>query len=170
VVSAPINHSEFGLQSDEPIVITATLWRGAMIDRYAQIEFFIDRTLDHCVEAGIVQRKDADTTLPRQRCKVLIDALGHPHLLAKGNHARQSLELVYSAWDRRNALCHGRLKPAAKSVSFHWTAREKLGAKVKQDRVTPAQMLEQLRDLDRLKTTLGSQLGAIDKVCADAST
>jgi hypothetical protein len=168
-VSAPINHSEFGLRPDEPIVITATLWRGAMIDRYAQIEFFIDRTLDRCIEVGIVQRKDAETPLPRQRCKLLMEALDHPRLIAKGGHARQSLELVHSAWDRRNALCHGRLKPAAKSVSIHWTVREKLGSKATQDRVTPAQMLDQLRELDRLKTMLGSQLGAVDKLCVGSS-
>jgi len=169
-VSAPIPQSAFGIASDDPIIITATLWRGAMIDRFAQIEFFIDRTLGCCVTAAIAQRSEAETTLPRQRCKVLLKALSHPNLVTKTKPARDSLKAVHDVWDERNALCHGRLKPAAKSVSIHWTVHEKSGGVAKQLRITPAQMLEKLRQLERLKTSLGSQLGAIDKLCERLGT
>lgn len=147
------------------MIITATLWRGAMIDRYAQIEFFIDRTLASCVSAAIVSKAEAETTLPRARCKLLIKTLSESELLAKSEPARKSLQTVYDAWDNRNALCHGRLKPAAKSVAINWTAYEKNSAHPRQFRVTPIEMLEKLEALDRLKTVLGSQLGAIDKLC-----
>jgi hypothetical protein len=166
-VSAPIPHFVFGIDHGEPIIITATLWRGAMIDRFAQIEFFIDRTLASCVAAAIVQKPDAETTLPRQRCKVLMAALANAQLADKSESARKSLKAAYDAWDDRNALCHGRIKPAAKSVAVHWTAYEKNLGVPRQIRVTPVQMLEKLKSLDRLKTSLGSQLGAIDKICAD---
>ncbi|MGX7951162.1 hypothetical protein ACWPM1_01240 [Tsuneonella sp. HG249] len=166
-MSVPIQHSVFGFQPAEPIIITATLWRGAMIDRYAQIEFFIDRTLACCVAAAIIPKPDAEITLPRQRCKALIKALSSKGLMSKSGPARKSLEGVHGAWDERNALCHGRIKPAAKSVAVHWTAYEKGEGVSQQMRVTPIQMLEKLENLDRLKTALGSQLGAIDKICAD---
>ncbi|TCJ41129.1 hypothetical protein [Parafrankia sp. BMG5.11] len=168
-MSAPIPQSAFGLSSDDPILVTATLWRGAMVDRFAQIEFFIDRSLARCVAASIVP-KGSDAILPRQRCKLLLKALSHPRLASKAAPARKSLQAVHAAWDERNGLCHGRIRPTGTAVSLHWTLHEKSGSSERTDRITPTDMLRKLSELDRLKTALGSQLGAIDKLCEGAAT
>ncbi|QDM41111.1 hypothetical protein [Altererythrobacter sp. TH136] len=160
----------FGIKRDDPIIITATLWRGAMIDRFAQIEFLIDRTLACCVAAATINETEAEATLPSHRCKTLLKALNHPRLAAKAKPARDSLKTVLTLWSERNALCHGRFKPAAKSVSLHWIAHENGKRVTKHIQILPTQMLAKLGELDRLKTVLGSQLGEINKLCANPAT
>ena len=159
----------FRVISGDPLLLTATLWRGAMIERFAQIEFFIDRTLASCVAAAIVSRAAADSTLPRARCKVLLGALEQEPLLAKADAASRSLKLIYDMWDERNALCHGRMKVGATSIGIHYTAYGKSHGEARLVRLTPLEMLKKLSDLDRLKMALGSQLGWIDKHCASLS-
>jgi hypothetical protein len=160
----------FGLRPDDPLIVLATLWRGAMIDRYATIEYFVDRSLAACAAAGILDKRVAAETLPRKRCQALITALDHELIAVKASAARKSIAAVHARWDERNALCHGRIKPASESVTVVWTAHDKNETEQRQFRVTPLQMLEKLSELDRLKTVVGSQLGGVDKLCADLAS
>lgn len=146
-------------------MITATLWRGAMIERFAQIEFFVTRSLRACAQAALIPMSDAHAVLPRQQFNALLAALKHEKLAANSAPARRSLTLARDRWDHRNALCHGRLSVKAKSIRIDWTVYDKGKGAAQTLRLTPVEMLERLRELDLLKTALGSQLGNIDKVC-----
>lgn len=169
-MSALDQHNVFQVISGDPLFLTATLWRGAMIERFAQIEFYISRTLASCVAAGVLPCNAADCTLPRQRCKVLLAALETPRLVARSQAAVRSLQQVFTFWDERNALCHGRMKVGATSIGIHWHPSDKTSSEEQLVRLTPVEMLEKLSSLDRLKTALGSQLGMIDKLCANPAT
>jgi hypothetical protein len=159
-------HAQFSLLSDDSLFVTATLWRGSMIDRFAQIEFFINRTLANCAAASLVSKRDLAETLPRNRCKVLLNALDTGRPLGRFHAASRTLGAVFNRWDERNALCHGRMKMDGEGITFHWQAGGIDGLSEESIRLAPLQMLERLQSLDRLKTIVGSQLGSIDKFCA----
>ena len=168
-MSAPIDHSSLQFANGEPIILAATLWRGAMIQRFAQIEGFVDRSLGFCAGASLVSATDAQDTLPRRRFNILLKALDVAKPAGWVN-AKQSLQQAYDLWDDRNALCHGIVEPKARSIVLRWTARDNSGVVARHVKITPTEMLEKLHELDRVKTILGSRLGQIDKVWRDLAS
>ncbi|MXO75392.1 hypothetical protein GRI40_09220 [Altererythrobacter aerius] len=163
-MSAPIDQSTFSLDTDEPLVITATLWRGAMIERFARIEFFVARSLEICARAKLVSPSEANAVLPRDRFDALLAALRHEALAAISGPARRSLAFARDISADKNSLCNGRVTARQGTIRIEWTAFDTGVARAEIVRLTPIEILERLAELDRLTKVLEKELASVDKV------
>ncbi|WP_162935701.1 hypothetical protein [Tsuneonella amylolytica] len=166
-MSAPVDHGSFRDRLGDPLVVTANLWRGAMIERFARIEFFVDRTLEACAVAGIAARSHASDHFPVKRIEELLEALRDERLGASAGPAATLLEAVKKDWDRRNGLCHGRMRVRPASARLDWTCYRKQERTPQSRTLTWADMLTELTKLDHDQRRLGCLLGSVDRACRD---
>ena len=164
-MSALPDHGQFQTAADQPFFIVATLWRGAMVERYARIEFFVDRTLKACAAAGIDPAAKLAEHLPAKRIEALLASLRNARLVGHSQPALQTLSAIKQDWQRRNALCHGRMKVLKRSVRIEWTSYTKGMGTAAVIRLSDTGMLRALLDLDRAQSLLGARLGHIDRRC-----
>lgn len=140
------------------MVVVASLWRGAMIERYSRAEHYIHRALVRLKQAGSSDREASVAAMSGSRLQALIDMLEADAVHGYRAPALASLKLLQERWDERTALSHGRAKVGSRSVSFRWVAAGKSDTKrvltVKLD-----EMLARLSAMDDLQRSLGSQLG-----------
>jgi hypothetical protein len=159
-VSALIDQAVFS-QPQEPDVITATLWRGAMIDRFARAEFYILRCLLSLKEAGIALPAAVFSGLPSSRTTALDKALAARGHLVGSSAARKSLACVAELWELRNALAHGRIFASKAAVRICWSANDKAGLEERELTLSFDELLSKLVEVENLQKRLGSQLGQI---------
>ena len=168
-MSALPDQGQFKTAIDQPFLIVATLWRGAMVERYARIEFFVDRSLSVCASNGISPANKCSEHLPMKRIEVLLQSLNDDQLVDRSNAARKSLASIKDCWHQRNAICHGRMRVLKRSIRIDWKAFSKEGAELASMRLRDVEMLEILGKMDRAQAILGCQLGSVDKLCAELS-
>lgn len=137
-----------------------------MVERFARIEHFVDRSLVACASAGIAPANAYMEMLPLKRIEALLKSLGSKVLAPSAVHSIETLEDIKAVWPQRNVLCHGRMRILKSSVRFDWKPHGKFGENVDPLRLTALEMLEALSDLDRAQSVLGCRLGAINKICA----
>jgi hypothetical protein len=166
-VSAPVDHGSFRDRLGDPLVVTANLWRGAMIERFARIEFYVDRTLEACAAAGIAARSQASNHVPIIRIEQLLAALRDDRLGTSAGIAATLLETLKDDWDRRNGLCHGRMRVRAASVRLEWICYRTQARTPQSRTLTWADMLTELTKLDHDQRRLGCLLGSVDRACRD---
>lgn len=136
-----------------------------MVERYARIEFFVDRSLKACAAAGIEPAKKLAEHLPLKRIEALLGSLRDERLVGHSQPALQTLSAIKRDWPQRNALCHGRMKVLKRSVRIEWTSYAKGEGTAAVLPLTDTAMLPALQELDRAQSLLGARLGHIDRHC-----
>lgn len=166
-MSALPDQGKFETAVDQPFFIVATLWRGAMVERFGRIEFFVNRSIESCASVGILPASRCAEHLPMKRMEVLLQSLTDSRLAAHSSPAISALTDVKEYWHQRNAICHGRMRVLKRSVRIDWTAFSKDRGSPTALRLKDTEMLESLAKMERAQTVLGSRLGMVDKICAD---
>ncbi len=144
------------------MVLTATLWRGAMIDRFAKAEFFVRRCLIGLKERGIAVAPGGLAGPAGSRIGILTDMLATSAATPRITAARASLEALAARWTLRNALAHGVVRTLTSGVTIQWTPADSNSAETASWPWTASEMLEVLVEIDALQRRLGSQLGQLD--------
>lgn len=147
------------------MVVTAALWRGAMIERFARIEFFVDRALEACAAAGLIARSHASDHFPIKRIEQLLVALADERLAGRGATAIAVLKSVKDGWETRNGLCHGRMRIRRGCIRLEWTCYRNQARTPQSKTFTWLDMLSALQSLDDRQRQLGSALGIVEKAC-----
>ena len=152
----------------EPFAITACLWRGAMLDRFARAEHAVLLCLDTIAATGAPLPTDAFHEAAKARLKALISILERDDFNGHSPKALERLRELLALSDDRVALAHGTIRQADGKVLLEWRrCQVKTGPRPEQLTLPLIELTKRLSEIDRLQSELGCRLGQIRKVARD---
>ena len=166
-MNAPIPQSTFSTELGDPTIITVTLWRGAMIDRFSRAEDAVLLCLRAMRNFELPLPSEAFHEGAKARLRALILTLENQDFGGAGKGALKSLKALLQLNDTRTSLAHGKFRLRPGNLEIEWVHPIK-GGGLEWKRRSPRllDLIEELYALDALQRALGSQLGHIRKELA----
>lgn len=163
-MTAPFAQSQFATSNTRSHLDTATMWRGAAIGIFADLEATVLACLADFEAAESLKPKAGDF-VAWQRFKRLATILEQPRFAPWNAKALRLLAEIERDHELRIGLAHGRMKATAWGMTLNWQALEKEAWQPRSATMRWLEALEVLHRLDKLQRDLASQFGQIRRHC-----